>query len=511
MLFSLALNKAARVLHIIFYLVRAVCSNVVIGKDGTVFHPGCWHLGQTLGCPKMGTAEPSLCPQGKTHWTLDQIRKALPRFAHLYSRRPIKINTFGMNTNHAFAMWYVAQALQPKHVIESGVWCGQGTWLLRQALGPKAWIYVLDPRHHLHNGYMAFRDWKTGRTRYFTGENFKDLRDMDWDNLIPPEERSQTLVVLDDHQASIKRVRDLLAHNFIHLFYDDNANMNLGEELGGDTYSFNMVCSPLPLGVSSVQYKDELGSIERQISLGEHDANLKYLMDHVEVYFEFPPIFDGCHEDLPPFERYGADHMHCCWADFHEPGNKNLGGISETAEDAADCEQECAAKTACAYFSYNKKWKTCHFCDSCRKRASPALGYISYKKTHGKNKFNVLAREKWCDVQGGAQQIRSTPGQSIEACAKSCLESNECLYVSFSFGAGHCSLFSTCGVPTSMPHGREQLDRPTWITYIKVVLRNTATQWLSNKSHLQTLRLPAMQEDPYHYMHLYPPYVKLRK
>merc|ERR1712113_658560 len=115
------------------------------------------------------------------------------------------------NANHAFALWSVVRTLKPKHIIESGVWCGQTSWLLRQAAGPGTWIYPLDPRPM---SMFAYRDNASSRSRYFTGQAFKDLSEVDWGSLIPAEDKSRVLVVLDDHQSCTRRVKELLAHGF---------------------------------------------------------------------------------------------------------------------------------------------------------------------------------------------------------------------------------------------------------------------------------------------------------
>merc|ERR1711879_624470 len=104
-----------------------------------------------------------------------------------------------MNPSHAFALWFTVTSLKPKYIIESGVWCGQTTWLLRQAAGNEAWIFSLDPFDYETQCPYSFRETKFQRTMYFLGKKFVDLSSMIWDNLIPPLERHETLVLLDDH------------------------------------------------------------------------------------------------------------------------------------------------------------------------------------------------------------------------------------------------------------------------------------------------------------------------
>merc|ERR1711879_502538 len=129
---------------------------------------------------------------------------------------------------------------------------------------------------------LGYRD--KGRTRYFLRKDFKDLSEMDWSGLIPEAEREATLVVLDDHVSSTKRVQDLLAQGFVHLWYDDNFNYNYG---AGDTYSFNLVCSPPPDGASNATFRATLGDPLETISLEQHKAKLDYIVEHVDTYFEF--------------------------------------------------------------------------------------------------------------------------------------------------------------------------------------------------------------------------------
>ena len=49
-----------------------------------------------------------------------------------------------MLSPHMFLMWFALKTLQPKVVIESGVWLGQGTWFVEKAC-PDARICCLDP------------------------------------------------------------------------------------------------------------------------------------------------------------------------------------------------------------------------------------------------------------------------------------------------------------------------------------------------------------------------------
>eukprot|EP00928_Gymnodinium_smaydae_P022192 TRINITY_DN18716_c0_g1_i1.p1 TRINITY_DN18716_c0_g1~~TRINITY_DN18716_c0_g1_i1.p1 ORF type:complete len:199 (+),score=34.50 TRINITY_DN18716_c0_g1_i1:64-660(+) len=145
-------------------------------------------------CERYSWAPPVRCPMGNDLWSRAALRSALPDFARLYAQRPVRNNVFGMNVNHAFALWFTVLALQPKHIIESGVHRGLGTWLLRQAAGERANIYALDPMDAKHLRREGnFLD-ASARTRYFIGDDFEDLARLNWTALIPQRERSETLV-----------------------------------------------------------------------------------------------------------------------------------------------------------------------------------------------------------------------------------------------------------------------------------------------------------------------------
>merc|ERR1712093_11252 len=126
---------------------------------------------------------------------------------------------------------------------------GQSTWLLRQAVDPETKIYSLDPEP-VKNLFWLDR---AAPGDYYVGPSFKDFTEIDWDTLIPQEDREHTLVMLDDHMSSIRRSKELLAKGFVHIWYDDNYS---GHHTKGDCYSFNQICTSLSKNTNAVEYKD---------------------------------------------------------------------------------------------------------------------------------------------------------------------------------------------------------------------------------------------------------------
>ena len=214
-------------------------------------------------------------------WSIADLRAALPEFKRIYVGRPQGRNLHGIGINHAFALWATIRYVKPLIVIESGVYMGQGTYFIRQAAGPEAAIYCLDPRHdhQLLEGNI-YRD-TSPRTSYYTGSTFRDFGDLPWLQLIPQHARARTLLVLDDHMSAIKRVQQALGFGFEHIWYEDNS---------GPDYSFGRMCSrrPVPL---RVVYADNFGSVSHNISREEHEANVAYIKRRLKKYYEFPPIW----------------------------------------------------------------------------------------------------------------------------------------------------------------------------------------------------------------------------
>jgi len=189
--------------------------------------------------------------------------------------------------NHAFALWFSVKQIKPKYIIESGVFLGQTTYILRKA-APDAQIFSIDPKAEGVTGngccWPHFHD-DGGKTMYFRGDGFKDLNKIDWDSLIPKDERDQVFVSLDDHMSSVRRSAELLRRGFLHLWYDDNW-------VNHDTYSFNKMCSK-PVG-DYVELRDNFGRTKTNLTLEQHANNSQWLRGHIETYFEFPALYDGC-------------------------------------------------------------------------------------------------------------------------------------------------------------------------------------------------------------------------
>ena len=72
-----------------------------------------------------------------------KLKHKFNSFLKIYNSRPIKDNSSGMRIEHCFAVYCLLKKIKPKNVIESGIWRGQTTWLIRNTLS-KANIFSID-------------------------------------------------------------------------------------------------------------------------------------------------------------------------------------------------------------------------------------------------------------------------------------------------------------------------------------------------------------------------------
>lgn len=198
---------------------------------------------------------------GKAPWANIELKKEIPEFQKLYKTKPIKHNAGGMLSPHMFATWCIINQLKPKNIIESGVWKGQGTWLL-ESICPNAKIYSLDPNLH-------YREYISKNVSYLD----QDFSKIDWKkyNLDP----QNTLLFFDDHQNAFERFKEGVRFGFKHFIFEDNYPTDRG-----DCYSLKKV-------FSHSGHKDNDG--KTQIEPNSDDEN--WLRKNICVYQEFPPLF----------------------------------------------------------------------------------------------------------------------------------------------------------------------------------------------------------------------------
>lgn len=209
---------------------------------------------------------------GRSPWTRGEMMDRLEEFAGIYAKRPIQDNSGGMSSAHLFPFWFVLQYLKPRAVIESGVWRGQGTWLIEQAC-PTADIYCIDIN-------WKNLQYSSARAKYLS----EDISLHDWSHL----PKDETVVFFDDHINEFERFQLSVERGFRHVLFEDNYPPGQG-----DCYSIKKVLAhtghrAFP-GVKA-QISRMLGRMQdRTIHANTTDAD--YIRQHADVVEELPPIF----------------------------------------------------------------------------------------------------------------------------------------------------------------------------------------------------------------------------
>ena len=218
-------------------------------------------------------------PLGVAQFSTAWLRREFVVFAAVYAQRPAE-NSGGTKLPHQFALWATVRRLQPETIVESGVYRGKASWLMRQA-APKARLILLEP----YGEWIEYRDNHTD-TVYLTDKNFVDFSRVDWPALsVDP---SRTFVFFDDHQSGVKRTLQAWRAGFKFMMFDDNS-----VSTSSDNFSLKQACllKAGPLDRESVKFKDNFGHTNR--ALTDEDLMLVDItFDQViDIYYEFPFIY----------------------------------------------------------------------------------------------------------------------------------------------------------------------------------------------------------------------------
>ena len=218
----------------------------------------------------------SLVEIGTVQWSKKDIIEELHRFLEVYKSRPVKDNEGGMKAPHMFATWFMVRKLKPKYIIESGVWKGQGTWLLEQA-APDAQIFSIDPKLH-------YRKYIGDKVTYYDD----DFSTIDWSEI---GDKENALLFFDDHQNALTRLKQSRAFGFKKIIFEDNYPVK-----HGDCYSLKKAFSDA--GLSPTSAPRSLRSKLKQLlkpakteNIPPNSEDRHYLEANLKTYYEFPPIF----------------------------------------------------------------------------------------------------------------------------------------------------------------------------------------------------------------------------
>ena len=227
--------------------------------------------------------ETRVCTKGNFQllksWLIDQLSD----FMRVYNERPFVSNPGGTNLMHHFALWCMIKRLRPAYIIESGIYQGFGTWMMRQA-APNARFILLDPQ----GKKLKYRD-KLNKSVYLIDREFIDFGRVDWAKYV--SDPAKALVFIDDHKSPLLRIRQAKQHGFKHLIFDDNYWVD------GDATGLKKMCQ-FVLGralASSARYKaPEPGrKIAPRLWSEELREELRnFFSENIIEYYEFPMLWN---------------------------------------------------------------------------------------------------------------------------------------------------------------------------------------------------------------------------
>jgi len=236
---------------------------------------------------------------GELPFKLAHYLNILDEFKNLYYKRPIKNNVGGMRSQNMFWLWSTVKLFQPKTIIESGVWKGQSTWLLRNA-APTAKIYCFDPTPPWqHNEY-----YKDELAEYF----IDDFSNFDFDN-------NDIFAFFDDHQNKVERIKQCKEKGINNLFFDDNYETNV----------------------------DHL-TLSHVFNILRNGSDYNYLVEYLETYIVFPSLFK-----LNSGDYYRKDMMLFDKRSFSFDSPLNIENYSEYYSLFSEYQNE---------YGYNYHWPT---------------------------------------------------------------------------------------------------------------------------------------------------------
>jgi hypothetical protein len=196
-----------------------------------------------------------------------------------------------MGLNHSYALFFWLREKKPPIIVESGVWKGATTWLIEKAC-PSSRLFCFDID-------LSNLQYTSPNARYIQA----DFNSFDWSSI----DLSSSLIIFDDHQNSLERLKSAFWFGFRYAVLDDN--YPIGE---GDAYSFNHI--KLSAGMESFQLSKkflggpvarirrmareklfrELYFLQSQLVVPNH-FDWSNLSRNLAAWSEFPPLYLSQH------------------------------------------------------------------------------------------------------------------------------------------------------------------------------------------------------------------------
>lgn len=133
------------------------------------------------------------------------LYKYIKEFIRLYPLNPAKEGKGATPYNTLLWLFMISRVLQPKIIIESGVYIGRSLWILRQSV-PDARLIAFD----VNLKHLKF------------GDKTIEFNEMDWSECDLTAESPTDFCYFDDHINNCLRIRQAYERGFQHLVFDDS-------------------------------------------------------------------------------------------------------------------------------------------------------------------------------------------------------------------------------------------------------------------------------------------------
>lgn len=156
------------------------------------------------------------------------LEQSVREFWDLIPSAPVRQRRGGNGFNGSLQLFAIMRALQPPIIVESGVFRGLTTWVMRQAC-PSARFYCFDP--------------------VLTGLRYRDPRahysESDWSAYdFSGVELTRAVAFFDDHISQAQRVIEARERGITRLFFDDDAAPHRLHAHGGPAFpTLHMILS----------------------------------------------------------------------------------------------------------------------------------------------------------------------------------------------------------------------------------------------------------------------------
>jgi hypothetical protein len=170
---------------------RSMLSNEMLATQGELF---------------LGELTSALAPFGIRPRDSLSVDEILAFSKHLKSC-PVKQQAGGGGHNMGMLLWSMIKCFEPAEIIESGVFRGFTTWVLRGA-APSTPILSFDVS-------FAELQWRDGQTQYHQA---------DWATVVPENLTGDVrkLAFFDDHQSQWRRIREAASRGVEFVVFDDS-------------------------------------------------------------------------------------------------------------------------------------------------------------------------------------------------------------------------------------------------------------------------------------------------